>query len=134
MQDLIGTEIAALVVMPKVAKADKPNLLKKGLTKDQIRCVDSIDYCQNTDTLSVTLYTHNYAFRSNSVYKIKQNKEALKGSLAFWDIKYLVKKRTVAEDPNTFNQRDFRFTFNLLNLNDERKTKRIVVTKMFNGN
>lgn len=102
----------------------------KLLPVDSLRYIDSLDVRRVADTLFVKMYTQNYAYQSQNVYKISKNTNSETDTLMVFNIQIDLEMKNFIDDAETFRRKDYTVDYIVKQISDK-FDKRIVINKNY---
>jgi hypothetical protein len=133
LSNLQGIDLKVISSIP--TKRDYKMLFEKitSLSRDEIRCIDSIDYShsKNNDSIIIKIYSQDYAYRSNNCYKLGLNNKIQNDSLSVYNVCYDMKMKSIIEDYSLFKEREFKYRIIKKRVGDNHNIDRIVLLKAY---
>jgi len=97
---------------------------------DSLRYIDSLDVSRTSDTISVKIYSQNYAYYSQNSYKIARNTDHSTDTLMIFHMNVDFKIKRDVEDARTFRTGNYTIDYGTKQHIDN-VDQRIILTKNF---
>jgi hypothetical protein len=97
---------------------------------DSLRYIDSLDVNKLGDTLYVKVYSQNFAYQSNNIYKITKDANNSTDTLKIYNISIDLKMKDIIDDAETFRVKNFTVDY-VSKQNIDKIDKRIIFNKNY---
>jgi len=134
LSNLMDIDLKIICSMPTKSDYKKIPEIITGLSRNDLRLIDSIDYSniKKKDTLFVTIYSQNYAYQSRNCYRLGLEKNIKNDTLVLYNVYYDMKEKSIIEDYPVFNNRKFDYKIIEKKVkNKNRKTIRTILAKTY---